>query len=173
MNETKNETVLNDRENGEVKEVCKVRTDGQEVQKDNVTDKTDKRFTQQDVDKLLKKQSIRYLKKIDTLNSQVSESRMAEKIKKEIAEGLGFSGTDEELLKTIAEHYGKDGNKVLTDYQNGDITRREADVRLKTLEFLEDEDTTDNDIVSEYESIAGKPKSKLTKSDNIKMELLK
>ena len=159
--------------NDDVKEVNEVKDSNQQAgQEFNDAVKDDKKFTQDDVDKLLKKQSKRYLKKIDTLSNQVSESRMAEKIKKEIAEGLGFTGTDEELLMTIAEHYGKDGAKVLTDYRNGDITKREADVKLKTLEFLEDEDTTDNDVVTEYESIADKPKSKLTKNDILKMELL-
>ena len=142
-------------------------------EKTEIKEDTGKKYTQDDLDKILKKNSARYLRKITGLEEKLSRSRTSEKIKSLIAEEMGISGDDDEaVLKAVCNFYGKDGAKILNDYKNGEVSKREADIKLQTLEFLENEDTTDEDIVLEYENIANKPKSKITRSEQIKLEML-
>lgn len=133
---------------------------------------SEKMFTQEDIDNAVKKSSAKYLRRIDKFKEELEGSRNSEKAIKYMAEKMGYEGSSDGLLKKLAEHYGDDVNKVLNDLNNGDLSKREADVKLEAYEFLNDEDTTDDDIVEEFERISEKPKSKQTKADLMKLDLM-
>lgn len=133
---------------------------------------SEKMFTQEDIDNAVKKSSAKYLRKIDRYKEELEESRKSEKVSKYVAEKMGYNGPSDDLFKKLAEHYGDDVDKVLNDLNNGDLSKKEADIKLETYEFLNDEDTTDDDIVEEFERISGKPKSKQSKADLMKLDLM-
>ena len=133
---------------------------------------SEKMFTQEDMDNAIKKNSGKYLRKIDRYKEELEESRKSEKVSKYVAEKMGYDGPSDDLFKKLAEHYGDDVNKVLNDLNNGDLSKREADIKLEAYEFLNDDETTDDDIIEEFERISGKPKSKQTKADLMKLDLM-
>ncbi len=153
-------------------------TENPENKAENKTadNKAEKLYTQeehqQELDDAVKKVTARYLKKFEKTEADAEEVRINKEIRKLVAEGMNFEGDGESLLKALGDHYGKNGQKILEDYKNGDVSKREAEIKLEVLEFLNDDDTSDEDIVEEYEALADKPKSKLTKTDRIKLDML-
>lgn len=137
---------------------------------------TEKLYTQEEhqneIERAVKKATAKYLRKIEKHEANAEEVRINKEIRKLVAEGMDFDGDGEALLKALGDHYGKNGQKILDDYKNGDVSKREAEIKLEVLEFLNSDDTTDDDIVSEFESLRDKPKSKLTKADRLKMEVM-
>lgn len=143
-----------------------------EVVKNDAPSGAEKLFTQEEFDSAVKKATAKYYKRLEKYEADAEDTRINKEIRKLVAEGMNFEGDGESLLKALGDHYGRNGQQILEDYKNGDVTKREAEIKLEVLEFLNDDSTTDEDIVEEYEELADKPKSKLTKTDRIKLDML-
>lgn len=129
-------------------------------------------YTQKEYDEGIKKANGNVMRRVEKLTRELEQSKNSENVARLVAESIGFDGPADELFDVVAKHYGKDGKETLEKYQNGDLSKRETEVRLETLEFLNADDTTDEDIVAEFERISEKPKSKQTAADRIKMDLM-
>ena len=144
----------------------------EQVEEKSVGEKSEKTYTQEEYERGVAKTGAKYLRKIEKYKEELEKSRSSEKVKKYMAERIGFKGSDEEFMKVLAEHFDDNVNEVLNDFNNGDLSKREADIKLETYEFLNDDETTDEDIVEEFERISGKPKSKQTNADRMKLDLM-
>lgn len=146
------------------------------VETKTADNQAEKLFTQEEcqreIDRAVKKATAKYYKKLEKYEADAEDTKINKEIRKLVAEGMNFDGDGETLLKKLGDHYGKNGQQILDDYKNGDVSKREAEIKLEVLEFLNDEETSDEDIIAEYEEMSNKPKSKLTKTDRIRMEMM-
>lgn len=146
--------------------------EGNQQLNETAQDVPEKKYTQKEYEDGIKKANGKVMRKNAKLAEELEKSKTSENVAKLVAESIGYEGSIDGLFEVVAKHYGKDATEALEKYQNGDMSKREAQVRLETFEFLNNEETSEEDIVEEFESIFKKAKSEQTAADRVKMDIL-